>query len=93
METTYFDCPKQVMYFDSHCEEWRVGIAYHDEIICACCGGIFEIDEIIANAKENGLKQAIYPYEYWVDITYEITGGEMPTGLKIVDDKIVEDNI
>lgn len=23
----------------------QAGIAYHDEIICACCGGVFETSE------------------------------------------------
>lgn len=26
--------------------DYFVGIAYHDEIICACCGGIVEINEV-----------------------------------------------
>ncbi|MCI7591080.1 MAG: hypothetical protein MSS74_04025 [Lactobacillus johnsonii] len=38
--------------------DYFVGIAYHDEIICACCGGIVEISEV-----EN---IETFP---WVDIT------------------------
>ena len=91
---TYFDIPKQVMFADpDNAGEWIVGIAYKDEIICACCGGIFNIGDVIEQAQEDGVKQAIYLYEDWIDITYEITGGEVPSGLKIIDDRIVEDNI
>ena len=91
---TYFDIPKQVIFADpDNAGEWIVGIAYKDEIICACCGGIFNISDVVEQAQEDGVKQAIYPYEDRIDIAYEITGGEVPSGLKIIDDKIVEDNI
>lgn len=40
----FFDVPTQVCFiFD---DEVLFGIGYHDQIICACCGGIFEIDEV-----------------------------------------------
>lgn len=41
----YFDKPKQVKFED---EEGNLcyGIAYHDEIICACCGGILDPEEV-----------------------------------------------
>lgn len=53
----YFDIPTQVKWknpdFDETNEsdsEYFGGIAYKDEIICACCGGtipVSEVDEII----------------------------------------------
>ena len=49
---TFFDVPAQVKFKidPNFCEEegnlWICGIAYHDVIICACCGGVFEMDEI-----------------------------------------------
>lgn len=49
---TFFDIPTQVKFKvipDCGEEEnnlWICGIAYHDIIICACCGGAFEMDEI-----------------------------------------------
>jgi hypothetical protein len=88
---TYFDCPKQVMFADpDNPGEWIVGIAYKDEIICACCGGIFDIDNVIEQARVDGVKQAIYPYEDWIDIAYEITGGNFPKGLSTENGKIIE---
>ena len=45
MKYTYFDKPTQVAFCDSEGNR-RSGIAYCDEIICGCCGGIFSIEEI-----------------------------------------------
>ena len=45
-ENKYFDKPTQVVYYDVDDNCWKSGIAYRDEIICACCGGIIEISEI-----------------------------------------------
>lgn len=65
----YFETPTQVIFWqdaETMCETGAdrfAGIAYHDEIICACCGGIVEISEV-ENIK-------ILP---WVDITDAIVG-------------------
>ena len=68
----FYDKPTQVMFSDpDHRGEWLVGIAYSDVIICACCGGVFETDEI----------EAIHPYEDWIDIVDTISGGEVPESL------------
>ena len=40
-----FEKPCQVRFVDFE-NEIHYGIAYHNEIICACCGSIFEIDEV-----------------------------------------------
>lgn len=45
MKYTYFDKPTQVAFRDPEGLR-RGGIAYCDEIICGCCGGIFSIEEI-----------------------------------------------
>ena len=82
----YFDRPKQVVFADpDNPGEWIVGIAYKDEIICACCGGIFDIDDVIGQAKLDGRRCAIYPYEDWIDVASEISGGECPNGLELDD--------
>ena len=87
----YFDRPKQVIFVDpDNAGEWIVGIAYKDEIICACCGGIFDIDDVIDQATADGVMNPIYSYEDWNDISYEITGDELPEGLMFVDDGIAE---
>ena len=87
----YFDEPTQVVFTDpDNYGEWLVGIAYKDEVICACCGGIFNIECVVAAAEAEGIVNPIYSYDNWVDLTDEITGGEMPEGLEITDDGIVE---
>ena len=42
----YYDVPTQVRFFMNEDEGYCGGIAYHDEIICGCCGGVFEINDI-----------------------------------------------
>ena len=82
MEKTYFDRPAQVVFADpDNPGEWLVGIAYRDQLICACCGGIFDIDEVIELAHEDGVKCAIHEYREWNDIADEIVGGELPETL------------
>ncbi len=78
----FFDTPVQVMFSDPDNEgKWLVGIAHGDEIICACCGGIFEIDEI----------ESIHTYKNWIDIVDAITGGEVPESLAyILHDELME---
>lgn len=41
----YFDKPTQVQFIDDE-DNVCYGIAFQDNIICACCGSIFPIDEI-----------------------------------------------
>ena len=90
MSKLSFDKPTQVVFLDLE-QEWQVGIAYGDEIICGCCGGIFEVDEIMELAIENGMKCGIHPYETWNNISEEISGGELPQSLKYDDnDNICE---
>ena len=84
MEKSYFDRPTQVVFADPDnpgAGEWLVGIAYRDEIICGCCGGVFSIDDVIEMATEDGIHCAIYEYPEWNDIADEIVGGELPEGL------------
>ena len=84
MNKRYFSYPKQVVFADpDNPGEWLVGIASRDEIICACCGGIFTIDDVIEAAIEDGVQNAIYEYENWIDIAVDISGGELPFGLKV----------
>ena len=79
---TYYDVPTQVVFYDggedSQHPEFCSGIAYKNEIICGCCGGVDEISEVIEDAKADGIKTAIYDYEHWNDIREEIIGGEYP---------------
>ena len=58
--------PTQVKFYDDYLEEFHYGIAYHDIIICGCCGGVFEISEILEFAPE-GI-EPITSYHDWVDL-------------------------
>ena len=52
---TYYELPTMVKFEDPDGEnEWLYGIAYHEEIICACCGSVFDIAEL----NEDGLEIA-----------------------------------
>ena len=59
-----FERPTQVKFCEIGTEEESIeyGIAYNDEVICACCGGVYELDEV----------EILEEYEYWVDFKYEI---------------------
>ena len=82
---TYFLKPAQVMYFDYREEdEPRVltGIAFRQEIICGCCGGVIDIDKLVEAGKREGHNKVIFPYNTWEDISEAIDGGEYPPGLE-----------
>ena len=93
MNKPYFETPKQVMFHDiDNPHSWLVGIGYKDEIICACCGGVYEIAEV-CELSEGYVDQAIYPYEDWLNLADEIYGGELPEGLIVSEkDTIVEES-
>ena len=40
----HYETPTQVRWFDSVNNRWIGGIAYKNEVICGCCGGVFELD-------------------------------------------------
>ena len=80
----YFLKPTQVMYFDYREEgepRPQTGIAFRQEIICGCCGGVIDIDKLVEAGKREGQKKVIFPYDSWVDLSDEIYGGELPCGL------------
>lgn len=58
-----FERPTQVKFCEIGVEESiEYGIAYNDEVICACCGCTYELDEI----------EILEEYEDWVDFKDEI---------------------
>ena len=67
---TYFDVPTQVAWFDDN--HYCAGIAYGDEVICACCGGVESIEEIIEFAPSG--VAPIVAYRDWVSFVGEIIG-------------------
>lgn len=66
--------PVQVMFYDG--EGMCSGIMWGNQIVCACCGATFWVDEVIENAKDDGV-EAIRMFDTWVDISDEIKGDEM----------------
>lgn len=68
----FFDVPTQVLFYDVDGDHYVGGIAYHDEVICGCCGGIMSIDEIYEFAPSD-IEMPIRPLE-WIDISSEIRG-------------------
>jgi len=65
-EECRYPVPTQVkFYLDG---EWKGGIAYRDEIICGCCGGIQELSEFEDDE--------VVDYESWISISDEIIGGD-----------------
>lgn len=67
----YFEVPTQVKFWD---RRYIGGIAYRDEIICGCCGGIFRISDIYEVAPDTLEEDPIVVYNNWVDISHEICG-------------------
>lgn len=64
----FFERPTQVKFWDDG--RWIGGIGYRDEIICGCCGGIFEVNELLED-NPNGIVRLP-----WIDINEEIRGDE-----------------
>lgn len=64
----FYDIPTAVFYWD--CDEKRYvnGVAYRDEIICLCCGGIIEIPELIELAAEDKIYAPILHCKNWKEI-------------------------
>lgn len=72
----YYDKPTQVEFFDVDDEIpcWIGGIAFHDVIICGCCGATIEISELYDRAEETRLGKDPIKALNWVDINNEIKG-------------------
>ena len=99
MDRCFYDIPTQVMFVEPKCvkdgnedcgPEWYAGIAYRDEVICACCGGVFAIEDVLESAEEYGLARGIYSYDEWVDISDAIIDDTLPLGLAATSKGIVE---
>ena len=76
MKYNYFEVPTQVKFWDVGGDHYIGGIAYRKEIICGCCGGIFDISEIYESAPDTLEEDPIVAYDNWVDISNEICGEE-----------------
>ena len=47
----FFESPTQVKLWDADGGHYTAGVVYKNEIICGCCGGVFEIE-----VSKNSLK-------------------------------------
>ena len=63
--------PLQVMFFDG--EGMCPGIMHGDTIICACCGGVYEVRDVLEAAIEASV-EPIRLFNCWVDLSTEIKG-------------------
>lgn len=77
----YFEVPTQVRFWECEEQDYVGGIAYHDEVICGCCGAVLPIEEIYEHAEEARADGEIAPAENdviqelsWVPINVEIAG-------------------
>lgn len=73
-EVVQAGCPVQVMFYDG--EGMCSGIMFGDKIICGCCGAVLEVEDVIDNAKIDGVEYAIRMFKTWVDLSDEIRGDE-----------------
>lgn len=71
MKYNYFKVPTQVKFWDGR---YIGGIAYRDEIICGCCGGIFRISDIYEVASDTLDNDPIVVIDGWKAINYDICG-------------------
>ena len=65
--------PVQVMFYDG--ENMCAGILFGEQIICGCCGGVFDVYDVVTMAQDDGV-DAIKMFEVWADISDEIKGSE-----------------
>lgn len=79
-----FDVPTQVAFYNLYDEvsedendidisfHYCGGIAYGNVIICGCCGGIINIDELFDECPAN--RVPLYKFDTWLDVSDEIIG-------------------
>ena len=60
----------QVKFWDG--ENWCAGFMVGRRLVCGCCGGIFDVDEILENGREEGCENPIHVFKTWVDVSDEI---------------------
>lgn len=76
MKYNYFEVPTQIKFWDYEGGHYLGGIAYRDEIICGCCGNIFDISKVHEFAPDTLEEDPIVVYYTWVDISSEIYGDD-----------------
>ena len=71
----YYGTPCQVRFYETFTAKYYYGIAYHDFIICGCCGEVRKIEDIIKDAENVGIHwdDAIVELE-WINLLDIIKG-------------------
>ena len=62
----------QVKFWDG--ENWCAGFMVGRRLVCGCCGGIFDVDEVLSDGREEGIENPIVVLDTWVDVSDEIWG-------------------
>lgn len=65
--------PHQVMFWDG--EGYCAGFMVGKLLICGCCGGTFDLDDVIDMARKSH-QIPVKKFQVWVDISDEIRGDE-----------------
>ena len=70
-----FERPTQVAFYNVEDRCYDAGIAYGDEIICMCCGGVIPINELLEEVAEVDpwVKAVIIPLA-WENLRDECLG-------------------
>lgn len=85
MNDFYFQIPTQVKFWDVDGDHYVGGIAYHDYIICGCCGGLIPIQEVFEFTPEE--VTPIIAMDDWTDISFCIANE-----IKDLEDDVDEEN-
>ena len=72
MKYSYFEVPTQVKFWDVYGDHYIEGIAYRNEIICGCCGGVLDINKIYEFAPDAIKEDPIVVYDTWVNLSSKI---------------------
>lgn len=72
----YYDKPTQVKFYDPENDDYCAGIAYCDEIICLCCGAVFDLNEYEQEIREDfpEVKVPIIVDLPWISLNEECLG-------------------
>lgn len=68
-----FERPTQVAFYNIENDCYDAGIAYGDEIICLCCGGIISIEELLEETSGTEVRAPIIQLS-WENLRYECLG-------------------
>lgn len=70
----WFEIPTQVAFYDIDAGKFYGGIAYQNKIICGCCGGVLDIEELYDYAEECEYEGPFIMELNWEDISEAIAG-------------------